>query len=86
MCFVTVTNDCPFFAEHTAQISVCQMGRKCVFPSPSLSCQEIAVHFSPVHSFWQLALRCMSQEEVTVLYITQAQEMERQGKYKEAER
>ncbi|NXP39291.1 IF172 protein, partial [Leiothrix lutea] len=34
----------------------------------------------------KLALKCMSQEEVTVLYITQAQEMERQGKYKEAER
>ncbi|NWI06050.1 IF172 protein, partial [Tichodroma muraria] len=34
----------------------------------------------------KLALKCMSQEDVTVLYITQAQEMERQGKYKEAER
>uniref|UniRef100_A0A8C3Y295 Intraflagellar transport protein 172 homolog n=1 Tax=Catharus ustulatus TaxID=91951 RepID=A0A8C3Y295_CATUS len=34
----------------------------------------------------KLALKCMSQEEVSVLYITQAQEMERQGKYKEAER
>ncbi|RLV86206.1 hypothetical protein DV515_00015928 [Chloebia gouldiae] len=34
----------------------------------------------------KLALKCMSREEVAVLYITQAQEMERQGKYKEAER
>ncbi|XP_062344303.1 intraflagellar transport protein 172 homolog isoform X2 [Cinclus cinclus] len=34
----------------------------------------------------KLALKCMSQEDVSVLYITQAQEMERQGKYKEAER
>jgi len=28
----------------------------------------------------------MSQEDVSVLYITLAQEMEKQGKYKEAER
>ncbi|XP_063277854.1 intraflagellar transport protein 172 homolog isoform X3 [Prinia subflava] len=34
----------------------------------------------------KLAVKCMSQEDVSVLYITQAQEMERQGKYKEAER
>ncbi|XP_072782279.1 intraflagellar transport protein 172 homolog isoform X2 [Taeniopygia guttata] len=34
----------------------------------------------------KLALKCMSREEVAVLYITQAQEMEKQGKYKEAER
>lgn len=34
----------------------------------------------------QLASKCMRPEDVSVLYITQAQEMERQGKYKEAER
>lgn len=34
----------------------------------------------------KLAIKCMSQEDVSVLYITQAQEMEKQGKYKEAER
>ncbi|XP_048371540.1 intraflagellar transport protein 172 homolog [Sphaerodactylus townsendi] len=34
----------------------------------------------------KLASRCMRPEDVSVLYITQAQEMERQGKYKEAER
>ncbi|KFO82193.1 Intraflagellar transport protein 172, partial [Cuculus canorus] len=34
----------------------------------------------------KLAVKCMSQEEVSVLYITQAQEMEKEGKYKEAER
>uniref|UniRef100_A0A8C0FR79 Intraflagellar transport protein 172 homolog n=1 Tax=Bubo bubo TaxID=30461 RepID=A0A8C0FR79_BUBBB len=34
----------------------------------------------------KLAVKCMSQEDVSVLYITQAQEMEKQGKYKEAER
>lgn len=86
MCFVTVTNDCPFFAEHIAEIPVCQIGRKYVFPFFTVTCQEIAVPFSPMCSFWQLALKCMSREEVAVLYITQAQEMERQGKYKEAER
>lgn len=41
---------------------------------------------SHVCLFWQLAIKCMSQEDVSVLYITQAQEMEKQGKYKEAER
>ncbi|XP_030054442.1 intraflagellar transport protein 172 homolog [Microcaecilia unicolor] len=34
----------------------------------------------------KLATRCMKQEDVSVLYITQAQELENQGKYKEAER
>ncbi|XP_053239953.1 intraflagellar transport protein 172 homolog isoform X3 [Podarcis raffonei] len=34
----------------------------------------------------KLASKCMRPEDVSVLYITQAQEMERQGKYKEAER
>lgn len=56
-------------------------------PSASLPCvRKLLFIFSPVCSFWQLALKCMSQEDVTVLYITQAQEMEKQGKYKEAER
>lgn len=34
----------------------------------------------------QLAMKCMRPEDVSVLYITQAQEMEKQGKYREAER
>ena len=34
----------------------------------------------------QLAVECMTQEEVAVIYISQAQELEAQGKYKEAER
>nr|XP_057921402.1 intraflagellar transport protein 172 homolog [Doryrhamphus excisus] len=34
----------------------------------------------------KLALKCMSKEEVTDLYIRRAQEMERDGKLKEAER
>lgn len=34
----------------------------------------------------QLASKCMRPEDVSVLYITQAQEMERQGKFREAER
>ena len=36
--------------------------------------------------FAQLAVQCMKPEEVAVLYISQAQELEAQGKYKEAER
>lgn len=36
--------------------------------------------------FPQLAVQCMTQEEVAVIYISQAQELEAQGKYKEAER
>lgn len=35
---------------------------------------------------WQLATKCMRPEDVSVLYVTQAQEMEKQGRYKEAER
>lgn len=34
----------------------------------------------------QLAMKCMRPEDVSALYITQAQEMEKQGKYREAER
>ncbi|XP_004710279.2 intraflagellar transport protein 172 homolog [Echinops telfairi] len=34
----------------------------------------------------KLAMKCMRPEDVSVLYITQAQELERQGKYREAER
>lgn len=48
MCFVTVASDCPFFADPIAQIAVCQMERKIVFPfSFTAMCQEIAVHFLP---------------------------------------
>ncbi|XP_025050082.1 intraflagellar transport protein 172 homolog [Alligator sinensis] len=34
----------------------------------------------------KLATKCMRPEDVSVLYVTQAQEMEKQGRYKEAER
>ncbi|XP_069461553.1 intraflagellar transport protein 172 homolog isoform X2 [Ambystoma mexicanum] len=34
----------------------------------------------------KLATKCMKQEDVSVLYITQAQELEKKGKLKEAER
>uniref|UniRef100_A0A7N5KMR4 Intraflagellar transport protein 172 homolog n=1 Tax=Ailuropoda melanoleuca TaxID=9646 RepID=A0A7N5KMR4_AILME len=34
----------------------------------------------------KLAMKCMRPEDVSVVYITQAQEMEKQGKYREAER
>uniref|UniRef100_A0A5F9DTR7 Intraflagellar transport 172 n=1 Tax=Oryctolagus cuniculus TaxID=9986 RepID=A0A5F9DTR7_RABIT len=34
----------------------------------------------------KLAMKCMRPEDVSVLYINQAQEMEKQGKYREAER
>ncbi|XP_042189213.1 intraflagellar transport protein 172 homolog [Callorhinchus milii] len=34
----------------------------------------------------KLAMKCMKQEDVAILYINQAQELEKQGKYKEAER
>ncbi|XP_021109553.1 intraflagellar transport protein 172 homolog [Heterocephalus glaber] len=42
-----------------------------------------AGHWEQAH---KLAMKCMRPEDVSVLYITQAQEMERQGKYREAER
>lgn len=34
----------------------------------------------------QIAVQCMKPEEVAVLYISQAQELEAQGRFKEAER
>ena len=34
----------------------------------------------------QLAVKCMTEEEVMALYIGKAQELERDGKFKEAER
>lgn len=36
--------------------------------------------------FLQLAVECMTEEEVMALYISRAQELERDGKFKEAER
>ncbi|XP_072218456.1 intraflagellar transport protein 172 homolog [Leuresthes tenuis] len=34
----------------------------------------------------KLAVKCMTEEEVTALYVSRAQELERDGKFKEAER
>ncbi|XP_023687337.1 intraflagellar transport protein 172 homolog [Paramormyrops kingsleyae] len=42
-----------------------------------------AGHWEQAHG---LALKCMTQEEVTALYISRAQELEKEGKFKEAER
>uniref|UniRef100_A0A2K5EYN7 Intraflagellar transport protein 172 homolog n=1 Tax=Aotus nancymaae TaxID=37293 RepID=A0A2K5EYN7_AOTNA len=42
-----------------------------------------AGHWEQAH---KLAMKCMRPEDVSLLYITQAQEMEKQGKYREAER
>lgn len=86
---ITVRNDYPFSAEHIAYTPVCN-GKEIGFPllhyHVSRNYCAVCCSFSDVCSFWQLAIKCMSQEDVSVLYITQAQEMEKQGKYKEAER
>lgn len=37
-------------------------------------------------SYLQLAVECMTEEEVMALYVSRAQELERDGKFKEAER
>ncbi|KAM4693761.1 LOW QUALITY PROTEIN: intraflagellar transport protein 172 homolog [Discoglossus pictus] len=42
-----------------------------------------AGHWEQAH---KLATKCMRQEEVSVLYIAQAKDLEKQGRYKEAER
>lgn len=90
MCLITVTNGCLPSAEHVACMAVCN-GKEVEFSL--LLCYHVSGNrcavcssFSHVCSFWQLAIKCMSQEDVSVLYVTQAQEMEKQGKYKEAER
>lgn len=41
---------------------------------------------SVLHLALQLATKCMRQEDVSQLYLTQAQELEKMGKLKEAER
>jgi len=35
---------------------------------------------------FQLAVRCMDQEEISQLYIAQAEQLEAQGRFKEAEK
>ena len=40
----------------------------------------------PVILNLKLTVTCMEPEEVTTLYVSQAQQLEEQGKYKEAER
>lgn len=41
---------------------------------------------APPPSYLQLAVECMTEEEVKALYVSRAQELERDGKFKEAER
>lgn len=50
-----------------------------------LSLNEKAPPPTP-RSYLQLAVECMTEEEVMALYVSRAQELERDGKFKEAER
>lgn len=76
--------------SHRSSIVLCQLlvGRLSRRAVPKYQC---VLENSGVHELtWvpcsQLAMKCMRPEDVSVLYITQAQEMEKQGKYREAER
>ncbi|KAA8582872.1 hypothetical protein FQN60_015418, partial [Etheostoma spectabile] len=46
---------------------------------------KIAQHYASMQDY-ELAVECMTEEEVMALYLSRAQELERDGKFKEAER
>ncbi|CAG5928433.1 unnamed protein product [Menidia menidia] len=54
-------------------------------PSAGKYYVRIAQHYASMQDY-ELAVECMTEEEVTALYVSRAQELERDGKFKEAER
>ncbi|MEQ2208630.1 hypothetical protein XENOCAPTIV_009408, partial [Xenoophorus captivus] len=46
---------------------------------------KIAQHYASIQDY-ELAVKCMTEEEVSALYVSRAQELEKDGKFKEAER
>ncbi|XP_053316583.1 intraflagellar transport protein 172 homolog [Spea bombifrons] len=52
-------------------------------PKDAIDMYTQAGHWEPAHA---LAVKCMEPDEVSVLYVSQAKELEKQGRFKEAER
>ncbi|XP_026514869.1 intraflagellar transport protein 172 homolog [Terrapene carolina triunguis] len=77
----------PRIAQHYAALQEYQIAEELYIkgdrPKDAIDMYTQAGLWEQAH---KLATKCMRQEDVSVLYITQAQEMEKQGKYKEAER
>ncbi|XP_043365854.1 intraflagellar transport protein 172 homolog isoform X3 [Dermochelys coriacea] len=77
----------PRIAQHYAALQEYQIAEELYIkgdrPKDAIEMYTQAGLWEQAH---KLATKCMRQEDVSVLYITQAQEMEKQGKYKEAER
>uniref|UniRef100_A0A8C4VU35 Intraflagellar transport protein 172 homolog n=1 Tax=Gopherus evgoodei TaxID=1825980 RepID=A0A8C4VU35_9SAUR len=77
----------PRIAQHYAALQEFQIAEELFIkgdrPKDAIDMYTQAGLWEQAH---KLATKCMRQEDVSVLYITQAQEMEKQGKYKEAER
>nr|XP_042696068.1 intraflagellar transport protein 172 homolog isoform X3 [Chrysemys picta bellii] len=77
----------PRIAQHYAALQEYQVAEELYIkgdrPKDAIDMYTQAGLWEQAH---KLATKCMRQEDVSMLYITQAQEMEKQGKYKEAER
>ncbi|XP_050807060.1 intraflagellar transport protein 172 homolog isoform X1 [Gopherus flavomarginatus] len=77
----------PRIAQHYAALQEFQIAEELFIkgdrPKDAIDMYTQAGLWEQAH---KLATKCMRQEDVSMLYITQAQEMEKQGKYKEAER
>ncbi|XP_048583111.1 intraflagellar transport protein 172 homolog [Nematostella vectensis] len=74
-------------AHHYAQVQEYKLAEKFFVsagnPRAAIEMYTKASMYEAAH---KLAVQCMKPEEVAVLYISQAQELEAQGRYKEAER
>ncbi|XP_015754892.1 PREDICTED: intraflagellar transport protein 172 homolog [Acropora digitifera] len=74
-------------AQHYSQVREYKLAEKYFVkggdPRAAIEMYTKANMYEAAH---KLAVECMTQEEVAVIYISQAQELEAQGKYKEAER
>ncbi|XP_067032279.1 intraflagellar transport protein 172 homolog isoform X2 [Acropora muricata] len=74
-------------AQHYSQVREYKLAEKYFVkggdPRDAIEMYTKANMYEAAH---KLAVECMTQEEVAVIYISQAQELEAQGKYKEAER
>ncbi|KAL7987120.1 hypothetical protein Chor_006039, partial [Crotalus horridus] len=83
----TATKYYPKIAQHYAALQEYEIAEELYIKGDhikdAIDMYTQAGHWEKAH---KLASKCMKPEDVSVLYITQAQEMERQGKYKEAER
>ncbi|XP_042302841.1 LOW QUALITY PROTEIN: intraflagellar transport protein 172 homolog [Sceloporus undulatus] len=77
----------PRIAQHYAALQEYEIAEELYVKG---DCIKEAIDMYTQAGLWEqahkLASKCMRPEDVSTLYITRAQEMERQGKYKEAER